>query len=253
MASTGIPLAATTVVGSFDDANPDGTVSDFTATIDWGDGSPISTGAIAGAMGGPFSVEGGHTYAAFGTYTITTVVTDAGGSVVTLTTTAGVADLPLAGVPTTFSAVEGQNTGTIVLATITDPNPLATASDLTANIVNWGDSTPSTPKPLTVVLVGGTATTSVFQVLGNHTYLEEGLGLPVTLTVTTSGGATTTFTPSTGTANVADAALSASGSISITGVEGSSTTPTPVIATFTDANPFATVADFTTGGDSQLG
>ena len=53
----------------------------------------ISTGTIVGPTGGPYSVEGGHTYAAFGTYTITTVVTDVGGSVVTLTNTATVTDL----------------------------------------------------------------------------------------------------------------------------------------------------------------
>ena len=153
-------------------------MSDFTATIDWGDGSPNSTGTIAGAMGGPYSVEGGHTYAAFGTYTITTVVTDVGGSVVTLTTTAGVDRSRGHGRPGHILGRRGENTGTIVLATITDDNPLATASDLTADIVNWGDNTPSTPKPLAVVLVGGTATTSVFQVLGSHTYTEEGLGLP---------------------------------------------------------------------------
>ena len=96
------------------------------------------------------------------------------------------------------------------------------------------------------MLVGGTPTTSVFDVLGSHTYQEEtpaAAGDAVTLTVTTAGGTAATFTPPTGTANVVDAPLSSSGSVSITGVEGAST-GTKVIATFTDANPFATTADF---------
>ena len=48
-----------------------------------------------------------------------------------------------------------------------------------------------------------------------------------------------------------DAPLSSSGSISITGIEGITTGP-KLIATFTDANPFATVADYTTGGGSVV-
>jgi hypothetical protein len=82
-----------------------------------------------------------------------------------------------------------------VLAQITDTNPLATAADLTAT-VNWGDG--GATEPASIVLVGGTATTSVFNVIGSHTYAEEtpvGTGDAVTLTVTTTGGVAATFTP----------------------------------------------------------
>ena len=128
VASTGQSLPATTVVGTFIDANPTAPVSDFTATIDWGDGTPITQGTIVqpGGVGTVFDVEGGHTYAAHGTYTITTVVTDVGGSVVTLTNTATVTDAAPTGVYQNFTAQEGQSTGTIVLATVTDPDTLAT-------------------------------------------------------------------------------------------------------------------------------
>src|SRR5262249_100340 len=51
------------VVG-FQDANPGATTSDFTATIDWGDGTPITAGTVAvGGGAGPFVVNGSHIYA----------------------------------------------------------------------------------------------------------------------------------------------------------------------------------------------
>ncbi len=253
VAGTGQSLPATTVVGTFIDANPMAPVSDFTATIDWGDGTPIAQGTIVqpGGVGTTFDVEGGHTYARFGTYTVTTVVTDVGGSVVTLTNTATVTDAAPTGVYQNFTAQEGLNTGTIVLATVTDPNTLATAADLDSTLVTWGDGTPPTPVTIATIPSGGTATGTTFQLLGSHTYKEEGT-FTFTLTSTTPGGVATTFTPAAGgTATVEDAPLSSSGSISITGIEGISTGP-KLIATFTDANPFATVADYTTGGGSVI-
>ncbi len=77
------------VVGTFTDANPTAPLSDFTAIIDWGDGSAQSAGMISqpGGVGKPFDVSGTHTYLNSGVYTITTYVTDVGGSKVTLTST----------------------------------------------------------------------------------------------------------------------------------------------------------------------
>ena len=70
------PVAA--VVATFGDADPNGTASDYTATIDWGDGSAASAGTVA-ASGGGFSVSGSHSYATLGPYTVTTHVCDVGG------------------------------------------------------------------------------------------------------------------------------------------------------------------------------
>ena len=50
----------TTAVATFND--PSGSAADYTATIDWGDGSPTSTGTVTGSSG-HFSVSGTHTYA----------------------------------------------------------------------------------------------------------------------------------------------------------------------------------------------
>src|SRR5256885_3433420 len=70
-----VPFTATAttvfngVVASFKDENPLSQAGDFTSTIDWGDGTPVITGTIAGADG-QFTVAGAHTYAAPGTYTV---------------------------------------------------------------------------------------------------------------------------------------------------------------------------------------
>ena len=73
------PVPANTVVTSFTDADPNGTVADYTATVNWGDGSPPSAGTIA-ASGSGFTVSGGHTYPALGPYTIKVHICDVGGS-----------------------------------------------------------------------------------------------------------------------------------------------------------------------------
>jgi hypothetical protein len=65
-----------------DAASPSGTLSDFSASINWGDGS-TSAGTVTGSNGGPYAVSGSHTYATTGSFTITTTITDVGGSTAT--------------------------------------------------------------------------------------------------------------------------------------------------------------------------
>src|SRR5205085_1129296 len=54
-------------LATFTDANPAGTLADYTAVIDWGDGA-TSAGTLTDLGGGVFGVAGGHTYAAAGRY-----------------------------------------------------------------------------------------------------------------------------------------------------------------------------------------
>ncbi len=251
-ADTGLPLHATSTVGVFSSSNTSEPASDFTATIDWGDGSPTGVGTIvAVSPAGTFDIEGSHAYTVHGTYAPRILLTQAGGSPITLTTpataTITVTDSPLDGIANPVSAVEGISTGTIVLATIADPNPEAAASDLLAT-VTWGDG--SGTVPAAVVLIGTNSSGTIFQVTGSHTFADEDPTDPVSITVTTIGGATTTPSPLTTTAAVADAPITATGT-SISSIEGNSTGPV-VIATFSDANPGATVGDFTTGFGSVV-
>jgi hypothetical protein len=75
------------VVGTFADSDPGANPSDFTASIDWGDGySAVTTVTAAGQ--GTFDVLGTHTYTAADTYTFDVQVTDSVGKKATATGTA---------------------------------------------------------------------------------------------------------------------------------------------------------------------
>jgi uncharacterized protein (TIGR03118 family) len=94
--TTGTPFTGS--VATFTDADPAGTASDYTATINWGDGSPTSAGVISGT--GPFTVTGTHTYFVAGTKTVTVTINDVGGASTVVTSTANVAasaSIPLFG------------------------------------------------------------------------------------------------------------------------------------------------------------
>ena len=79
-----VPQGATFIanIGSFSD--PSGTTSDYTANINWGDGS-VSAGVVSATVGGKFAVIGTHQYAKVGTYTISVPVTDNTGAEITNT------------------------------------------------------------------------------------------------------------------------------------------------------------------------
>jgi hypothetical protein len=67
-------------VATFTDANTTtSSTADFTATIDWGDGTATSAGTVTGS-GGSYTVSGGHTYTGTGYFTIKVHIVDDGGS-----------------------------------------------------------------------------------------------------------------------------------------------------------------------------
>jgi hypothetical protein len=67
-------------VADFTDANAATSSSaDFTASIDWGDGSAASAGTVTGS-GGSYAVAGGHAYPGTGYYVIKVHIVDDGGS-----------------------------------------------------------------------------------------------------------------------------------------------------------------------------
>src|SRR5262249_35074063 len=73
----GVPLNQ--VVATFTDANPLGVKADFTATIDWGDGTSPTAGTI-GVSGNSFTVTGSHAYGVAKSYTATVTINDVGGA-----------------------------------------------------------------------------------------------------------------------------------------------------------------------------
>ncbi|HVA47067.1 MAG TPA: choice-of-anchor tandem repeat GloVer-containing protein [Pirellulales bacterium] len=83
-ATTNIPF--TGIVASFTDTNQAAAASDFTASIDWGDGA-TSAGTVTANSTGGFDVSGTQTYALAGSYPIDVTVSDSPGDV--LASTAG--------------------------------------------------------------------------------------------------------------------------------------------------------------------
>jgi len=81
--------------------DPMSTIGDFKATIDWGDGTPLTAGTINVVGGGEFEVDGSHIYAdagvngGTGTYSIQVFIADTGGSTLAVDNTAYVTDNPI--------------------------------------------------------------------------------------------------------------------------------------------------------------
>ena len=137
-------------------------------------------------------------------------------------------------------ATEGKPLNNAIVGTVTDNNPNAPAPDFSGTI-DWGDG-PNGPD--------GTSTSAatfkavpgqpgVFNILGSHTYKEEG-GYDMVITVNDKGGSSGS---SSNMFDVADAAVNLSPTVQINGTEGIST-GVLTIATLKDDNPNAPVSDF---------
>ena len=186
----GAPLSSV-VVASLHDADPAGRATDFTATISWGDGSTSTATAADGTIlqntDGSFSIYGTHTYneEALGlTYSV--AVDDRGGASDSKSSTISVADAPLSVLAAPNLALAFQNiaTGTVSVATFSDANPNASASDFASTTILWADGTSSVG---TVQLITRTAASATFQVLGSHTYTSGGTFQPSVQIIDTGG------------------------------------------------------------------
>jgi hypothetical protein len=182
------------VVASFTDSNVRAIAGQFTATINWGDGSAPSVGTIS-IDGAGFDVNGSHTYNFAGTDAITVTIDDLPTSTtVTAAATATVAPVPITIQPKNFAVTPG-TAFSVTVATFTDANPLTNPGfyDVT---INWGDGTSST-------WANGTSSTGVtitgsnpFTVSGTHSYQagalsDQGTAI-VTITITDPNGQTAT-------------------------------------------------------------
>jgi hypothetical protein len=236
--SPGVPIhvlegqAFTATVATFTDNNEP--ASDFTATINWGDGT-TSLGTVSGPnSNGVFSVTGSHTYSEESNsvnggnpFTVTVTIHDQVN--VTVTMQAFVLEAPIVGTGGfTINGVEGQSF-TATVATFVDtggPETTPTISDNYSATINWGDGTTSTGT------ISGPDQNGVFTVTGTHAYAEETNSFHGTPTITVTITHETVSATVTDTPNIAEAPLAATGGLTISGVEGQSFTAT--VATFTD-------------------
>jgi cyclophilin family peptidyl-prolyl cis-trans isomerase len=164
--------ASAVPVATFTDADLTAVPADYTVVINWGDGTGLDTtsGAVTGTAGS-FTVTGTHTFKEAGTIPVKVTITDVhagasdkGGALLTVTNTATIADATLTARGVAISA-QAQTAFSGAVATLTDADPNAKASDYSA-IINWGDNTSSAG---VVSAVGGG-----FQVNGTHTYAAQG-------------------------------------------------------------------------------
>ena len=170
----------------FTDANPNAVASDFTAVVNWGDGStstvtgPPSSGVVdyIVADGGGFDVYGSHLYGkpeADATFSVT--VSDAGGASCSASQTPfNVADNPIVAGALTPPPLGGTSFNWVPLFTFTDadyPAPNFSA------LVSWGDGTTtlltetndySSTSPILLQSVQKNPYADVFVVYGSHTY-----------------------------------------------------------------------------------
>ena len=179
LTATGVTFAAMTrvtfqgTVAAFSSSDPTATAADFTATINYGDGSPSASGTIVAAPAG-FLVVGAHTFTTANPIEpVTVTITDTRGfgqatanSVATITSPGGLL--------TPFGQSASFVAGTLssaVVASFTDSSPLAVPGEFTASI-NWGDGTASSAG--TIAISGGG-----FTVTGSHTYNVDPISSPI--------------------------------------------------------------------------
>lgn len=212
----------TNVVAGFTDANPLAATNDFTATIDWGDGSNPSVGLI-GINEGGFTVIGSHTYVEEQTYAVNVSIADVGGSQTSAGTTVQVTDAPLTAIGREITPIEDASFVAVV-ASFLDANPYANTNDFSASII-WGDGITSSG---TIVDLG----INGFAVMGSHTYTNQGLYF-MTVTINDTGGSTATVDSL---ANTGDALLTGSGT-TIAAVQGVAFTNVVANCSDSDASP----------------
>ncbi len=230
-----------TTIASFSDENPNAAATDFSVTVNWGDGTApvvLPSGDVLN-RGTRFDVTAGHTYAAFGTYNVTVSVTDVGtlfpivnGSTTTVNSTAVVADAPIVNSSASPITVTEGLPFTAVVATFASSNTLEAVSNFQTPTINWGDGGSS---PGTINLLGN----GKFSVTGTHTYLFPGT-FQFQLTISSTGTARPVTI--TGTATVVDAALSVT-PMAQSGVSGQEISGP--VATFVSLDPLASAGSFT--------
>jgi hypothetical protein len=168
-----------TVVGSFVDDDPAGQTSNFTADINWGDGTPDTSGTITqpGGPGTTFDIVASHTFVGGGVFPVVISVMDHGNTGKQI----------LGGIPFFISDSGGSSTvaGSVVeapiiatagveftrtVASFIPPSGIQIPPQLVTATINWGDHT----TPSVVQGMAGTFPNSIV-IVASHTYALPGI------------------------------------------------------------------------------
>ncbi|MAE66819.1 MAG: hypothetical protein CMJ18_21380, partial [Phycisphaeraceae bacterium] len=230
-------------VGTFSDPGFDnagaGTMENFTATIDWGDGTVVDeVGTVVEVPGGPGqpttgTVRGTHAYADHGDYPVTVTMRDDDGNPVQSSFT-----LTVGNVAPTVTAIDDPaaiNEGD----TFNLPTPIAMVSDPgfdTLEIfqfvtIDWGDGSPPESVSVTGVSQGGPDLPTTAEVRASHPFPNSG-EFTVTVTAQDNAGETGLDTFTVTAINLAPTAnpggahqVPENGTVQL---DGSGTDPSPV-------------------------
>ncbi|WP_406701299.1 choice-of-anchor D domain-containing protein [Singulisphaera sp. Ch08] len=161
------------VLGQFSVANAFGQASDFTAMINWGDGSPATVGGIFGSSG-HYQVSGNHRYGSSASYTVTVTIQDNIGTTATLVATAKVINpIPSASGLALTAPANGPVSATVASFTLA---PSASTVGYSA-MIDWGDGC------VTAGTISSTDVLGFYSVNGTHAYLTSN---PTAILVTIS-------------------------------------------------------------------
>ena len=172
------------------------------------------------------------------------VVNDDGGSHATINGSTTVVDATLTAVlgGQSITSTEGAGTGSVLLATFTDPAGGEAVGDYSATL-DWGDGSATDTVGSIVHTTGNN-----FQVYGTHTYAEESSvehvnSTPYTITIQLHHESAADPAPVTSTATVSDAQLTSAAGVNVSATEGAIFTG--IVATFVDPAGSENIADYT--------
>ncbi|HEU5116368.1 MAG TPA: hypothetical protein VFT74_06775, partial [Isosphaeraceae bacterium] len=196
---------STVKLATFQPTNAGTLASDFSARVDWGDGTKPSAGTVVDNLDGTYSVYATHNYIEGGKYSYTLTVSQNSGGQAIKVGEADVVDLPIKAVGVTIPStyVEGQTySGTVAQFTDTDPDLISPGAYTVT--VDWYAPNSTTPTSVSgTVIVDPNATGQNWFLVNSSHRLVGGVTRIVTTIVGPGGGTAT----ATSYINVVDSAL----------------------------------------------
>ena len=157
------------VVARFEDSDPNAAPEDFTAQINWGDGTPLTTGSkmrdSTAPVGASFAITGNHTYARAGVYPVVVEINGNKGAKTVVRSMAFVTAAPFRARGLQLD-VKRSSARELVVASFDDA-PAGDAVGTYAAVIDWGDGE----------VVPGTVAQRAdgsYVVSGSHTYAAAG-------------------------------------------------------------------------------